>query len=190
MPGGNRTMLKWNQNREFNNSLEMTVLDLDHSVAIIPVAQMRVVGGECTLVDEANTVGRLVLWSRLTCKNKIPIQFVANYLPDSSVADRGCLSRIRDPEFYPSRIPDPKTATKEGWKKLLHNLLCRHKFRHIKIIFSLEVIKDICIWDSGCSQKHILDPVSRGQKATGSLIPDPQHCQTHFSFKHKWGIPT
>jgi hypothetical protein len=30
-----------------------------------------------------------------------------------SVADPGCLSRIPDPYFYPSRIPDPKTATKE-----------------------------------------------------------------------------
>ncbi len=51
-----------------------------------------------------------------------------------SVADPGCLSRIPDPEFYPSRIPDPgsrisdlgsripdpKTATKErGEKKLV-----------------------------------------------------------------------
>ncbi len=45
----------------------------------------------------------------------------------SSVADPGCLSRIPDPDFYPSRIPDlgsripdPKTATKErGEKKLV-----------------------------------------------------------------------
>ncbi len=29
------------------------------------------------------------------------------------VADPGCLSRIPDPDFYPSRTPDPKTATKE-----------------------------------------------------------------------------
>jgi hypothetical protein len=31
----------------------------------------------------------------------------------SSVADPGCLSRIPDPDFYPSQIPDPKTAAKE-----------------------------------------------------------------------------
>jgi hypothetical protein len=59
----------------------------------------------------------------------------------NSVADPGCLSRIPDPDFYPSRIPDlgsripdlgsripdlgsripdPKTATKErGEKKLV-----------------------------------------------------------------------
>jgi hypothetical protein len=37
-----------------------------------------------------------------------------------SVAHPGCLSRIPDPDFYPSRIPDPKTATKErGEKNLL-----------------------------------------------------------------------
>jgi hypothetical protein len=43
------------------------------------------------------------------------------------VADPGCLSRIPDPDFYPSRIPnlgsripDPKTTTKErGEKKLV-----------------------------------------------------------------------
>jgi hypothetical protein len=34
-----------------------------------------------------------------------------------SLADPGCLSRISDPDFYPSRIPDPKTATKERGEK-------------------------------------------------------------------------
>jgi hypothetical protein len=33
-----------------------------------------------------------------------------------SVADPGCLSRIPKPDFYPYRIPDPKTATKERGK--------------------------------------------------------------------------
>jgi hypothetical protein len=38
----------------------------------------------------------------------------------SSVADPGCLSRIPDPDFYPSRIPNPKTATEErGEKKIV-----------------------------------------------------------------------
>jgi hypothetical protein len=36
-----------------------------------------------------------------------------------SVADTGCLSRIPVPDFYPSRIPDPKTATKKRGKKLV-----------------------------------------------------------------------
>jgi hypothetical protein len=38
-------------------------------------------------------------------------------IQNTSVADPGCLSRIPDPDFYPSRIPDPKTATKERDEK-------------------------------------------------------------------------
>jgi hypothetical protein len=34
-----------------------------------------------------------------------------------NVADPGCLSRIPDPDFYPFRIPDPKSATKERGEK-------------------------------------------------------------------------
>jgi hypothetical protein len=63
----------------------------------------------------------------------------------SSVADPGCLSRIPYPDFYPSRIPDPKTATKErGEKKLvvIGTFLCSHKFHKIvNYNFSLEVLK-------------------------------------------------
>jgi hypothetical protein len=41
----------------------------------------------------------------------------------SSVADPGSLTRIPDPDFYPFRIPDPKTATKErGGKKFVVKL--------------------------------------------------------------------
>jgi hypothetical protein len=43
----------------------------------------------------------------------------------TSVADPECLSRIPDPDFYPSRIPDlgsripdPKTATKDRGEKI------------------------------------------------------------------------
>jgi hypothetical protein len=34
------------------------------------------------------------------------------------VADPGCLSRIPDLDFYTSRIPDPKTATKDRSEKI------------------------------------------------------------------------
>jgi hypothetical protein len=36
----------------------------------------------------------------------------------------------------------------------------------------------IWVWDprSGIRKKPIPDPVSRGQKGTGSRIPDPQQC--------------
>jgi hypothetical protein len=43
---------------------------------------------------------------------------VSIYKLSNSVADPGCLSRIPDPDFYPSRIPDPKTATKERGEKI------------------------------------------------------------------------
>jgi hypothetical protein len=36
----------------------------------------------------------------------------------TSVADPRFLSRIPDPDFYPSRIPDPKTAAKKRGKKI------------------------------------------------------------------------
>jgi hypothetical protein len=45
------------------------------------------------------------------------ILIVVSVLVSTSVADPGCLSRIPDPDFYPSRIPDPKTATKERGEK-------------------------------------------------------------------------
>jgi hypothetical protein len=43
---------------------------------------------------------------------------------------------IPDPDFYPFRIPDPKTATKErGEKKLLSNLFfVATNFTKLKII--------------------------------------------------------
>jgi hypothetical protein len=44
-----------------------------------------------------------------------------------SVADPGFLSRIADPDFYPSRIPDPKTA-------LVIPFLVATNFTKLKII--------------------------------------------------------
>ncbi len=108
----------------------------------------------------------------------------------SSVADPGCLSRI----------PDPKTATKgRGWKKKFAVIpfFVSHKFHKIENYFIFEMLKKK-IWAnfqrileflpkklSLSSQKYgfgIRDPKtysgSRGQKDTGSRIPDPdpQHC--------------
>ncbi len=69
----------------------------------------------------------------------------------SSVANLGCLSRTPDPNFYlskipdpGSRIPDPKTATKErGEKKNLMSYLfvCSHKFHKIVNYFIFEMLK-------------------------------------------------
>jgi hypothetical protein len=44
--------------------------------------------------------------------------YVQGATKKNSVADPGYLSRIPDPDFYPSRIPDPKTATKERGEKI------------------------------------------------------------------------
>ncbi len=42
-----------------------------------------------------------------------------------------------------SRIPDPKTATKErGEKKFCHTFLCSYKFHKIEHYFSFEVLKE------------------------------------------------
>ncbi len=54
---------------------------------------------------------------------------------------------IPDPDFYPSRIPDPwsriqKQQQKRGVKKIsCHTFLCSHKFHKIENYFSFEVLK-------------------------------------------------
>jgi hypothetical protein len=49
---------------------------------------------------------------------------------------------IPDPDFYPSRIPDPKTVTKErGEKKLLSYFFCSHKFHKFEYYFIFEMLK-------------------------------------------------
>jgi hypothetical protein len=58
-----------------------------------------------------------------------------------SVADLGCLSRIPDPDFYPSRISNPgsKTATKErGKKKILSYFYVATNFTKFNIILVLK----------------------------------------------------
>jgi hypothetical protein len=99
-----------------------------------------------------------------------------------------------------SRIPDPKTATKERGKKKLNvkPFYVATKFNKIVNYFSFEVLKKK-IWAnfqrilpkklskssskyglgirdprSGIRKKPIPDPGSRGQKGTGSRIPDPR----------------
>jgi hypothetical protein len=57
-----------------------------------------------------------------------------------SDADPRCLSRIPDPDFYPSRIPDPKIATKEmGENKfLVIPFFVATDFTKLKIILFLK----------------------------------------------------
>jgi hypothetical protein len=48
---------------------------------------------------------------------------------------------IPDPDFYPSRIPDPKTATKERDEKICYTFFCSHKFHKIEYFFIFEMLK-------------------------------------------------
>jgi hypothetical protein len=56
----------------------------------------------------------------------------------TSVADPGCLSRIPDPDFHPSPIPDPKQQRKRGGKKnCCHICFVAANFTKLKIILIL-----------------------------------------------------
>jgi hypothetical protein len=116
-----------------------------------------------------------------------------------SVADPGYLSQVADPDFYPSHIPDPKTATKGGVRKIgCHTFLCSHKISQNINYFSFEMMKKkiwanfqriielftqkfvtklskIWVWDPGSEIRDLKkkpnpDHGSRGQKSPGSRI--------------------
>ncbi len=106
-----------------------------------------------------------------------------------------------------SRIPDPgsKNSNKTGMKKFFW-FFCSHKFHKTEYYFSFDMLKkknlsqfsknywsfypknchqalknigfESGIQDPGSGKKPIPDPGSRGQKGSGSRIPDPdpQHC--------------
>jgi hypothetical protein len=62
---------------------------------------------------------------------------------EHSVADPGCLSRILIFTHPGSRIPDPKTATKErGGKKIsCDTFFCSHKFHKIENYLIFEMLE-------------------------------------------------
>jgi hypothetical protein len=138
------------------------------------------------------------LWDRMEGAWLWALEIQSVMLVFSSVADPGCLSRIPDPDFYPSRIPDPgsripdpKTVTKErGEKNLLSYFFCSHKFHKIDYYVIFEMLKKI-IWENFqrivevftqkifnmLSNKWVWDPGS-GIRDPGSgknlfRIPDP-----------------
>jgi hypothetical protein len=62
----------------------------------------------------------------------------------TSVADLGCLSRIKDPEFYPSRIPDPgsnNSTKRRGGNFFVQPFFCSHKYHKISSNFIFEQVK-------------------------------------------------
>jgi hypothetical protein len=104
---------------------------------------------------------------------------------------------IPDPDFYPSRIPDPKKAMKDrGEKKFIVNFLFwSHKFhkidyfifemlkkkmwanfQRIRELFTQKIVtklSKIWVWDprSGKNLSRI-----QGSKRHQIPDPDPQHC--------------
>jgi hypothetical protein len=105
------------------------------------------------------------------------------------VADLGCLSRIPDLDFYPSRIPvpDPKTVTKERSEKKIcyRTLFCSHKFHKIEyyVIFEMqkkkfgpifkELLKFLPKKFSICSQIYGFGIREPGSGKNLFRIPDP-----------------
>ncbi len=99
-----------------------------------------------------------------------------------SVADPGCLSRIPDPDFYPSRIPDPKTRKKErGEKKfvVITFYVATNFTKLFATYFSFEVLKKK-IWANFqriielFTQKIVTKLSKRWVWDPGSEIRDPE----------------
>ena len=126
----------------------------------------------------------------------------------ASVADPGCLSRIPDPDFYPSRILDPrswnqKQQQKRGVRKNLLSFFLETNITKWKLFYFWSgeeqnlgqftkncrtfypkiVIKlsKIWVWDLG-SEKREQEKTYSGSRIQGlkrNRIPDPQHCLPH-----------
>ncbi len=105
----------------------------------------------------------------------------------TSVGDPGCLSRIPDPYFYPSRIQ--KQQQKRGVKKMLcHMVPFCVNFTKLKIILCLRVKKKI--WSNfqriiELFMQKVVTKLSKiwfwdpGSGKNLFRIPDPQHCYQH-----------
>ncbi len=87
-----------------------------------------------------------------------------------SVADPGCLSRIPDPDFYPSWTPYPKTAMKDRGKKNLLTYLFFANFQRIIELFTQKIVtrlSKIWVWDPGSGKTY------SGFRSKRHWIPDP-----------------
>ncbi len=74
-------------------------------------------------------------------------------------------SWIPDPDFYPSRIPDPKTAKKRGVEK-----------KFVVIPFSVATNFTKLLSPSSGSRKNLSRIPDQGSKRHRIPDPDPQHC--------------
>jgi hypothetical protein len=65
----------------------------------------------------------------------------SNRFVNIRVTDPRCLSRIPDPDLYPSRISDPGSNKRGGGKFICPIFYCRHKYHKIDNYFILEQVK-------------------------------------------------
>ncbi len=82
---------------------------------------------------------RTLIWFNFKTLKKVHLETQS---PDKQCCGSGMF--IPDPDFYPSRIPDPKTGKKkrEGWKNICcHTFFCSHKFHNIVNYFIFEMLK-------------------------------------------------
>ncbi len=123
----------------------------------------------------------------------------------SSFADLGCLSRIlnpesecfpsriQDPHFFPSWIPDPRfeffpsQVLDPGCISKNSSILTKKMVSQLFEIWSRFSIPDLdplsgsWLFTYPRSRSWIPDPESRDQKGNGSLIPDPY--SEHWRFR-------
>jgi hypothetical protein len=93
----------------------------------------------------------------------------------TSVADPACLSRIRDPDFYPSRIPDFGSKNSNYFNFEMQKKKIGANFQRIIELFTqknVTKLSKLWVWDPGSEirKKPFPDPGSRGQKSNGSRI--------------------
>ncbi len=141
----------------------------------------------CTFLTYATPSGATLHPTELSCN--FP-SYPAFSEPVLRIRDVYPGSRIPDPDFYPSRIPDlgSKNSNKrQGWKNIwCHTFLFSHKFHKIVHYFSFEVLKKK-IWANfqriielfaqqivtKLSKVWVWDPGS-GIRDPGSGIRDPE----------------
>jgi hypothetical protein len=83
---------------------------------------------------------------------------------------------IPDPDFYPSRIPDPKTATKERGEKKIVVLpfFCSHKFHKIAKYFIFLMLKKKMWQILKKLQNFLPKKLSQSSPKYGLGIRDPE----------------
>jgi hypothetical protein len=107
------------------------------------------------------------------------------------VADPGYLSRIPDPVFYPSRIPDlgSKNINFTKFNYFIFEMLKKKiwaNFQRIIELFTQKIVSKlskIWVWDPGSGKNLFRIPESKRHRIPD---PDPQHCTPHPPYVTKY----